>query len=102
MMLVFRLTTLHSGIALVAGFRGSWLGAKLRCGNPRGDGELSISLCLPDLVNRGPAAVSCFLSLGKVEGHRRVTAEGPTVGPQGRSLTGLSTQLSLAWVAALC
>lgn len=57
-MLVFRLTALYSGIALVAGFRGPWLGAKLRHGSPRGDGELSVSLCLPDLVNRGPAAVS--------------------------------------------
>lgn len=101
-MLVFRLAALHSGIALVAGFRGPWLGAKLRHGSLRGDGDLSISLCLPDLVNRGPAAVSCFLPLGKVEGHRKVTAEGPTVGPQGGSLTRLSMQLLLPWVGALC
>lgn len=85
----------------MAGFS-PWLGAKLRCGSPRGDGELSVSLCLPDLVNRGPAAVSCFLPLGKMEGHRKVTAEGPTVGPQGGSLIGLSMQLLLAWVGALC
>lgn len=30
-----------------------------------------------------------------MEGHRKVTAETPTVGPQGGSLTGLSMQLLL-------
>lgn len=62
----FHHPTPNSGIAVVAGFRGPWLGAKLRCGCPMGDRELSVSLCLSDLANREkPAAVSAFCVWGK-------------------------------------
>lgn len=62
--------------------------------------ELSVSLCLSDRVDREKlAALSHFLRLGKVEGHRKVTAEAPAVGPQGGSLT---VNAAVAWVGALC
>lgn len=42
MTLVFSLTALYSGIVLGAGLRGPWLGAKLRCGSPMGDGAVGL------------------------------------------------------------
>lgn len=44
----------------MAGFRGRWLGAKLRRGCPKGDRELSVSLCLSDLISREEPGC-CFL-----------------------------------------
>lgn len=47
----------NSGTAVAAGFRGRWLGAKMWLSGGR---ELTVSLCLCDLVNREEPGC-CFL-----------------------------------------